>query len=59
MKTNSQITDRVSKKTTNKLTERLSKWINYHSECGEWLLYQDRNEKFYARQTHTDKEWMI
>ena len=47
------------RKTTNKLTERLGKWIDYHSECGEWLSYQDRNGKFYARQTLTDKEWMI
>ena len=47
------------KETTNKLNERLGKWIDYHSECGEWLSYQDRNGKFYARQAHTDKEWMI
>ena len=44
------------KKTTNKLNERLGKWIDYHSECGEWLSYQDRNGKFYAKQAHTDKE---
>ena len=47
------------RKTTNKLTEKLGKWIDDHSECGEWLSYQDRNGKFYARQDHTDKEWMI
>ena len=48
-----------SRKNTDKLTERLGKWIGYQSECGEWLSYQDRNGKFYARQAHTDKEWMI
>ena len=47
------------RKTTNKLTENLGKWIDDHSKYGEWLFYQDRNGKFYARQTHTDKEWMI
>ena len=31
------------KKTTNKLTKKLGKWIDDHSECGEWLSYQDRN----------------
>ena len=47
------------RKTTNKLTERLGQWIDDHSECGTWLSYHDRNGKFYARQDHTDKEWMI
>ena len=37
------------RKTTNKLTEKLGKWIDDHSECEEWLAYQDRNGKFYAR----------
>ena len=29
--------------------------VNVENGC----LYQDRNGKFYARDTHTDKEWMI
>ena len=44
------------KKTTNRLAERLGTWINDHSEFGEWLSYQNRNGKFYARETHIDKE---
>ena len=46
-------------KTTNKLTERLGTWINDHSECGEWLSYQDRNGNFYARKSHKDKKSII
>ena len=47
------------KTTTNKLTKRLGKWINAHSECGKWLSYHDRNENFYAKKTHIDKEWIV
>ena len=31
---------------TNKLQQKLGKWIDTHSECGKWLSYQDRNENF-------------
>ena len=48
-----------SSKTPNRLTTQLGTWINAHSECGKWLSYQDRNENFYARETHKDKEWIV
>ena len=47
------------KTTTNKLKQRLGKWIDTHSECGQWLSYQDRNGKFYVRESHKDTEWKI
>ena len=34
---------------TNKLKQRLGKWIDTHSECGQWLSYQDRNGKLFER----------
>ena len=43
-----------SKTTTNRLTKRLGKWIEAHSECGKWLSYQDRNRNFYTRETQED-----
>lgn len=39
---------------TDKLQQKLGKWINSHSECGKWLLYQDQNENLYSRETHED-----
>ena len=47
------------KTTTNRLTKKLGTWINDHSECRKWLLYQDRNGNFYARETNKDKEWIV
>ena len=47
------------KTTTNKLTKRLGRWINTHSEYGKWLSYQDGNGNFYARESHKDKEWIV
>ena len=44
---------------TNRLQQKLGKWIDTHSECGQWLSYQDRNGKFYARESHKDTEWKI
>ena len=46
-------------KKTNKLKQRLGKWTDTHSESGQWLSYQDRNGKFYARESHEDTEWKI
>ena len=43
-------------KQPNKETRKL---INTHSEYGKWLLYQDKNENFCARETHEDKEWIV
>ena len=37
----------------------MGKWKDTHSESGRWLSYQDDNNKFYARETHEDKEWKI
>ena len=45
--------------TTNKLKQRLGKWIDTHSKCGQWLSHQDRNGKYYARESHEDTEWKI
>ena len=45
-----------TKTTTNKLQKKLGKWIDKHSKCGQWLLYQDRNGNFYARVSHKDTE---
>ena len=47
------------KTTTNKLKKKLEKWIDTHSECGQWLLYQNRNGNFYARVSHEDTEWNV
>ena len=47
------------KTTTNRLQQRLGNWINTHSKCGQWLSYQDKNGKFYARESHEDTEWKI
>ena len=47
------------KTTTNKLQQKLGKWIDTHSECGKWLSYQDRNGNFYARASHEDTEWKV
>ena len=47
------------KRKTCKLKQRLEKWTNTHSESGQWLSYQDRNGKFYARESHKDTEWKI
>ena len=44
---------------TNKLKQRLGKWIDTHSECGKWLSYQVRNDKLCARETHKDTECKI
>ena len=44
---------------TNRLTKRLGTLIDAHSECGRWLSYQDRNGKFYAKESHEDKEWIV
>ena len=41
---------------TNKLQQKLGKWINTHSKCGKWLLYQDQNRNFYAKEIHEDIE---
>ena len=56
--------------TKNRLQQNLGKWKNTHSKSGQWLSYQDNNNKsyeretddnkrFYARETHEDKEWKI
>ena len=34
-------------------------WKTTHSESGQWLSYQDSDNKFYTRETHDDKEWKI
>ena len=47
------------KKNTNRLTERLGTWIDDHNEFGEWLSHQYKNENFYGRESHKDKEWII
>ena len=47
------------KTTTNRLQQKLGNWIDTHSKCGQWLSYQDRNGKFYARESHGDTEWKI
>ena len=47
------------KTTTNKLKKKLGKWIDTHSECSQWLSYQDRNGKFYARESREDTEWKV
>ena len=44
---------------TNKLQQKLGKWVDTHSECGKWLLYQDHNRNFYARETHKDIEQKV
>ena len=49
----------TAKITKNRLQQKLGKWKDTHSESGRWLLYQDNNKKFYARETHEDKEWKI
>ena len=45
--------------TKNRLQQQLGEWKDTHSESGRWLSYQDANKKFYARETHEDKEWKI
>ena len=45
--------------TKNRLQQQLGEWRDAHSESGRWLSYQDVNKKFYARETHEDKEWKI
>ena len=45
--------------TKNRLQQQLGEWRDTHSESGRWLSYQDANKKFYARETHEDKEWKI
>ena len=42
---------------TNKLTKRLGKWINTHSENRQWLLYEDHDGNFYLRGSHDAAEW--
>ena len=44
---------------TNRLQQKLGMWTNTHSKSSQWLSYQDRNGKFYARETHKDTEWKI
>ena len=44
---------------TNKLQQKLGKWIGTHSKCGKWLLYQNKNQHFYARETNKDIEWKV
>ena len=56
---NAHIISQENHKQANKLTKRLGKWSNAHSECGKWLSYQDRNGNFYAIETHEDKEWIV
>ena len=49
----------TSQTTTNRLQQKLGMWMTTHSENGQWLSYQDSNNKFYARETHGDTEWKI
>ena len=44
---------------TNKLKEKLGKFIDTHSECDQLLSYQDQNGNFYARVSHKDTEWKV
>ena len=44
---------------TNKLTKRQGKWIDTHSESGQWLLYKDHDGNFYSRGSHDDAELKV
>ena len=49
----------TSQTTTNRLQQKLGKRRTTHSKSGQWLSYQDSNDKFYVRETHDDTEWKI
>ena len=49
----------TSRTATNRLQQKLGMWSTTHSESDQWLSYQDRDNKFYARETHDDKVWKI
>ena len=40
-------------------TTKIGNWIDTHSKCGQWLSYQNRNGKFYTRESHKDTGWKI
>ena len=51
--------NKTPKTTMNKLKQRLGKWLEVHSEFGQWLSYQDNNGQFYVKETHEDTAWIV
>ena len=47
------------KTTTNKLTKKVGKWIDTHSESRQWISYKDHDGNFYSKGSHNDTEWKV